>query len=43
MNHKPNQSQQKGERRRRLHEHQNNHGEAKRQTSYENFNGNPIK
>lgn len=43
VNHKPNNSQQKGERRRRLHEHQNNRGEAENKPQYRDFDGNPVK
>lgn len=33
---------QKGERRQRLHEKQNNQGNSKKQTQYRNFEGSPI-
>ena len=34
---------QKGERRQRLHEHQNNVGDPKKKPEYETFDGTPIK
>lgn len=40
---KPNDSMQKGERRQRLHENQDNKGNDKKGKGYKNFNGEEIK
>lgn len=39
---RPNNGPQKGERRQRLHENQNNIGDPKNPPGYTNFNGEPI-
>lgn len=33
---------QKGKRRQKLHDEQNNHGDPKKKTSYKDFDGNPV-
>lgn len=38
-----NNPQQKGKRRQKLHEEQNNRGEPQKKSSYRDFTGNPVK
>lgn len=39
---RPNNGPQKGERRQRLHDKQDNIGDPRKQSEYTNFNGDPI-